>query len=207
MNVDDVHVSMSHAWSPLSLTRVSTLFASADFPWWVAGGYAIELAVGQPFREHEDLDLLILRRDQAVVRRFLGDWDCRPVDTTGLLRVWKPGEILPMDVHEVWCREDIDAPWRFSLMLDEVDGDMWFSRRDATVRKAVAELGVQPDGMPPYLCPDVQLYYKAKNVRAKDEQDLNMVLPTLTKRQRAWLAEAVYRTYGAEHPWLAQIES
>jgi hypothetical protein len=203
----NVHVSMSHAWAPLSLARISTLFASADFPWWVAGGYAIELAVGAAFREHEDLDLLILRRDQVAARRFLGDWDCRPVDTTGLLRVWNPGEILPMDVHEVWCREDIDAPWRFSLLLDEADGDTWYSRRDATVRKAVDELGSRHDGNPPYLCPDVQLYYKAKNVRAKDEQDLHMVLPRLTKRQRTWLAEAVYRTYGAEHPWLAQIES
>jgi hypothetical protein len=207
MNVDECYSFMSHAWAPLSLPHVSTLFASAGFPWWVAGGYAIELAVGHAFREHEDMDLLILRRDQAAVRNFLTDWDCRPVDPAGLLRSWRPGDILPLDVHDVWCREDTDAPWRFSLMLDEAEGDTWYSRRDATVRKAVAELTAQHDGMPPFLAPDVQLYYKAKNVRVKDEQDLNMVLPTLTKRQRTWLAEAVYRTYGAAHPWLARIES
>ena len=33
-----------------------------------------------------------------------------------------------------------------------------------------------------------------------------MALPILTARQRTWLAEAVYRTYGAEHPWLARID-
>jgi hypothetical protein len=207
MNVDECYGFMSHTWAPLSIPRVAALFAPAKFPWWVAGGYAIELAVGSAFREHEDMDVLILRRDQAAVRSLLTDWDCRPVDPKGLLRSWAPGEILPLDVHDVWCREDTGAPWRFSLMLDEAEGDMWYSRRDSTVRKAVAELTAQHDGMPPCLAPDVQLYYKAKNMRAKDEQDLTMVLPTLTKRQRTWLAEAVYRTYGAEHPWLARIEN
>ena len=203
----DTAIPMSHACAPLSLQRLSTLFAPARFPWWVAGGYAIELAVGHAFREHDDMDVLILRRDQASVRSLLASWDCRPVDTAGLLRSWSAGDTLPLDVHEVWCREETDAPWRFSLMLDEAEGETWYSRRDATVRKAVAELTVQREGAPPFLAPDVQLYYKAKNVRAKDEQDLEMVLPMLTKRQRAWLAESVYRTYGAEHPWLARIES
>ena len=200
-------VAMCHTCAPLPLPRLAALFAPADFPWWVAGGYAIELAVGHQFREHDDMDVLILRRDQAAMRRLLANWDCRPVDPAGLSRRWEPGEILPLDVHDVWCREDIDAPWRFSLMLDEADGDMWYSRRDSTVRKAVAELTAQHPGMPPFLAPDVQLYYKAKDVRAKDEQDLNMVLPILTPRQRAWLAQAVYRSYGASHPWLARIES
>ena len=197
---------MCHARAPLSLSQLSTLLGSADFPWWVAGGYAIELAVGHAYREHEDLDVLILRRDQAAVRRFLADWDCRPVDPAGLLRRWEPGEILPLDVHDVWCREDTNVPWRFSLMIDEADGDTWYSRRDSTVRKPVSELAAQQAGKLPFLAPDVQLYYKAKNVRPKDEQDLTMVLPVLTKRQRTWLCEAVYRTYGAEHPWLARIE-
>jgi hypothetical protein len=60
--------------------------------------------------------------------------------------------------------------------------------------------------MPPCLAPDVQLYYKAKDVRPKDDLDLKMALPILTPRQRAWLAESVYRSYGADHPWLARLE-
>ncbi|MFF9097395.1 nucleotidyltransferase domain-containing protein [Streptomyces sp. NPDC014802] len=32
------------------------MFAGADFPWWIAGGYAIELAVGRELRPHGDLE-------------------------------------------------------------------------------------------------------------------------------------------------------
>jgi hypothetical protein len=197
---------MCHTREPLSLPHISALFASADFPWWVAGGYAIELAVGQPFREHENMDVLILRRDQTALRRLLAEWDCRPVDPEGLLRSWAPDAIQPPHVHDVWCREGTDAPWRFSLLIDEADGDMWYARRDSTVRKPLADLTARQPGTPPFLAPDIQLYHKAKHLRAKDEQDLNMALPILTARQRRWLAEAVYRTYGAEHPWLARID-
>lgn len=153
------------------------------------------------------MDVLILRRDQSALRRVLATWDCRPVDSQGFLRSWSPNETLPLHIHHVWCREGTDAPWRFSLILDEADGDTWCSRRDSTVRKPLADLTVRQPGIPPFLAPDVQLYYKAHNVRAKDEQDLEMALPILTARQRAWLAEAVYRTYGAAHPWLVRIES
>lgn len=52
----------------------------------------------------------------------------------------------------------------------------------------------------PYLAPDVQLFYKAKNPRPKDETDLAAVLPTLTDDRRQWLADAITRTYG-RHPW------
>ncbi|WP_439145738.1 nucleotidyltransferase domain-containing protein [Streptomyces canus] len=52
-------------WEPAALADVATLFSSVEVPWWVAGGYAIELAVGYSFRDHSDLDVLSLRRDQG----------------------------------------------------------------------------------------------------------------------------------------------
>src|SRR5881397_1580408 len=92
-------------WTPLSLPRLRNLFASAEFPWWVAGGYAIELAVGRSFREHEDIDVLILRRDQTAVRRWLAKWECWAADPPGHLRPWQMKEVLPLGAHDVWCRE------------------------------------------------------------------------------------------------------
>ena len=152
------------------------------------GGYAIALDVGQPFREHENMD--VSSGDvTGSLARLLAEWDCRPVDPEGLFRSWAPDAILPLHVHDVWCREGTDAPWRFSLLIDEADGDMWYARRDSTVRKPLADLTARQPGTPPFLAPDIQLYHKAKHLRAKDEQDLDMALPILTARQRTWLAE------------------
>lgn len=60
-------------WVPEHPDGVAALFAQADFPWWIAGGYAIELAVGRELRPHGDLDVLVLRRDQARVHALLAD--------------------------------------------------------------------------------------------------------------------------------------
>ncbi|MFE7750660.1 nucleotidyltransferase domain-containing protein [Streptomyces sp. NPDC057428] len=58
-------------WVPDRPEDVASVFAEADFPWWIAGGYAIELAVGRELRAHGDLDVVVLWRDQALVRELL----------------------------------------------------------------------------------------------------------------------------------------
>ncbi|MGW4562039.1 nucleotidyltransferase domain-containing protein [Streptomyces sp. NPDC004561] len=87
------------------------MFAGADFPWWIAGGYAIELAVGRELRPHGDLDVLVLRRDQPLAREMLSDWDMHVADPPGAgrFRPWRPGETLEVPLHDIWCRRTRDA--------------------------------------------------------------------------------------------------
>jgi len=61
------------------------------------------------------------------------------------------------------------------------------------------------DGIP-YLTPEIQLFYKARGLRPKDETDFAAVLPVLTEAQRHWLADALARVYG-EHPWLSRTRA
>jgi predicted glycosyl hydrolase (DUF1957 family) len=44
----------------------------ADFlgAWWVGGGWAIDLWLGDQSRDHEDIEVCILRRDQHLVRSY-----------------------------------------------------------------------------------------------------------------------------------------
>ncbi|HEU5381678.1 MAG TPA: hypothetical protein VFV38_40175 [Ktedonobacteraceae bacterium] len=44
-------------------------------PWWIAGGWALDLFLGVQTREHEDLDVLFLRRDHHEIRARLQGWD------------------------------------------------------------------------------------------------------------------------------------
>ena len=41
------------------------------------------------------------------------------------------------------------------------------------------------------LRPEVQLLYKAKDVRTKDEADFRALLPTLDRSQKVWLVDAL----------------
>ncbi|MYW02974.1 amino acid transporter [Streptomyces sp. SID3343] len=193
-------------WDPAPLREVAALFSGSDCPWWIAGGIAIELAVGRRWRSHGDIDVLLLRRDQLAAQRALAGWQWWAADPPGSLRPWAPGEVLPVGIHDIWCRPGPGDPWRIQIMLDESEGVEWVSRRDSRMRRPLDTLGAtSADGIP-YLVPDVQLFYKAQDFRPKDEADLTAVLPVLTKPQRRRLAAAIGRTYGP-HPWLERLRA
>ncbi|MGW1894158.1 nucleotidyltransferase domain-containing protein [Streptomyces sp. NPDC002004] len=193
-------------WDPASLSEVVARFSGLESCWWVAGGFAIELAVGQRIRSHGDIDVLLLRRDQREAQQVLAGWQWWAADPPGSLRPWAWGEVLPLRVHDIWCRPGPDDPWRIQVMLDESRGQEWVSRRDPRVCRPISTLGMTSADGVPYLAPDVQLYYKAKTPRLKDEEDFEAVLPVLTDPQRRWLVEAISKTYGP-HPWIERLQA
>jgi hypothetical protein len=169
-------------------------------PWWIAGGFAIELAVGRPVRDHADIDVLVLRQDHLRIQQALHGWEWWAADPPGTLRPWLPREQLPPAVHDIWCRPGPAGPWRIQVMIDESSDGDWVSRRNPGIRRPIASIGkTSTDGIP-YLAPEIQLFYKAKNLRPKDETDFTAVLPSLTREQRQWLSDAIARTHG-DHPW------
>jgi hypothetical protein len=191
-------------WEPASVTEVAALFSRCPTHWWIAGGRALELAAGHRLREHADIDVLLLRRDQLSAQRTLTGWEWWAADPPGSLRPWTPGETLPRAVHDIWCRPSGDQPWRIQLMLDECDGVDWVSRRNPGIRRAIPSIGKVTENGVPYLAPEIQLFYKAEEPRLKDEADFTAIRPLLSGTQRDWLREALAETYGT-HPWLARI--
>jgi hypothetical protein len=189
-------------WEPASPAEVAELFSKCAAPWWIAGGYAIELAAGRVLREHADVDVLLLRRDQLAAQEVLAGWEWWAADPPGTLRRWAPGETLAGEVSDIWCRPAGDQPWRIQLMLDEhtTSGD-WVSRRNTEIRRPISSIGGVGENGVPYLLPEIQLFDKAKNPRPKDETDFAAIRPQLTAAQWSWLREALVATYG-DHHWL-----
>lgn len=92
-------------------------------------------------------------------------------------------------------------------MLDDGDGDSWRSRRCAAVARPISGLGMKGSGGVPFLAPEVQLFYKAKSPRSKDELDFAAALPLLSEPQKAWLRDAVAVAYGRDNPWLNRLDA
>ena len=192
-------------WSPLSPEEVAHLFAEARFPWWIAGGWAIDLALGRQSRPHDDIDIQVFRADQGAVQTLLAGWDLHAADPPGSLRPWAPGEVLPAHVHDIWCRPAPDAPWRLQLMVADAEGGDWVFRRNPRVRRPIAELTRRTQTGWPYLALEVQVLYKATaNPRAKDEHDFALAGPLLDGAGRAWLAAAL-ALHAPDHPWRARL--
>jgi hypothetical protein len=192
-------------WKPFSVREVAAVFSGAPFFWCIAGGHAIEFAVGREIRAHGDIDLLVLRKDAAAVRHSLSAWDCWMADPPGQLRPWPIDETLPPHAHDVWCRKDTNDDWRFQLMFDESNGKLWQSRRSAQISRPIDAITQTDDAGIGHLVPEIQLFYKARQPRPKDEIDFAAVLPKLSAHQLNWLRDAILTVYGDDHPWFATL--
>ena len=192
-------------WQPLSLSETVPLFTGAPFRWGFGGGYAVELFLGQPIRAHEDVDVVMFRDDQLSVQQWLNGWQLYAADPPGTLREWLGGEYLPLGVHDIWAhRPDVEA-WQFQLMVAEVDGEEWFSRRNAAIRGQRDDLFAEYGGQPCVRI-EVQLLYKAKGRRPKDVLDFHAAAPRLDAQARSWLIEGLNLLYSEGHPWLVMLE-
>ncbi len=191
-------------WDPLRPIEVARALDRCSFPWWIAGGFAIDAFLGQTDRrEHDDIDVGILARDQGALQAHLGSWDLHCVDPPGSLRPWRTGEILEEPVHDVWARARSSSPWRLQVLLNPGDAETWIYRRDARIRRDLSDLVWWLKDIP-YLAPEVQLLFKSTAVRPKDERDFTDSLPRLTASQRSWLREKLQLTQST-HPWLRQL--
>jgi hypothetical protein len=194
-------------WEPLPPAAVCGRFAGSRFQWWIAGGWSLDLLVGRQTRRHADTDVTVLRADALAVRAFFAAWDLWVADPpgSGTLRPWGVDEELAPELHDVWCRRAPGEPWRFQIMIDDADGEEWVYRRHPRVRRPVTTLrgrASSPDM--PVLSPEIQLLYKSKGRREKDEVDFVRVLPLLTEEEKEWLVGAL-DIVAPGHPWTGRL--
>lgn len=187
------------SWSALTIDEVQRLLEPVEVPWWIAGGLAIDLFVGRRTRPHEDTDVQILRGSEAAIARQLAGWE---------LYTAKEGRLTPWSVddnaHAIWCRPTPTAPWALELLVGDVIDGRWLYRRDPRVSRAIEELGDRTRDGVPFVCPEIQLLFKSKTVRSKDEADFRVTLPLLDRAARAWLREALSIAAPA-HRWLREV--
>ena len=189
----------------MSPSEVTDLLRGVAFPWWIAGGWAIDLYLGLQTRSHADLDVLILREDQSAMQQALRGWDLHAAEPPGSLRRWRTGEILPAEVHDIWCRHTSSSPWSLQIMIDDARDGIWTYRRDARIQRPVDELdGNACAGDPRVLAPEIQLLQKSKSPREKDEADFLAMHAVLGPSQRDWLYRSLALT-SPTHPWLARL--
>ncbi len=186
--------------------KAARLMATFNRPWYIAGGWAIDLFLGHQTRNHADVDLAILRRDQMALRDLFQDRQiCKVLahPDGGRREPWLEGDWLELPVHqlEVDYLELSDHP--LEVLLNEAADGEWRFRRNQQVRLPLKLLCASTLGLP-VLAPEVVLLYKAKAPRPEDEADFENTRGLLRKDQRRWLHRAVEASYPG-HPWLERM--
>ena len=196
-------------------SRTADLWRGFAGSWWVAGGWAIDLAIGMVTRAPDDIDVSVLRQDLPAIRSHFGDWDLRVV-SGGEIRRWNGGPLAPEE-HQLWARFDkgprptgvadfsVD-PTFFEVLIEEQADGQWTYRRDPAVKRPLAEFGRIAEGIP-FVAPEIQLLYKSKphpSYDAKNDIDFERCCPHLSQGERGWLNDSL-RLVSPEHRWLQRL--
>jgi hypothetical protein len=188
------------AWTPAEVAR---LLSGVTPPWWVAGGWALDLWLGHQTRVHADVEICTPRAEWASVRERLAGHDLWCAKD-GRVTPLASGAPVPDACRQVWVLDRRTRSWRLDVMLEGGGPDEWVCHRDARIRRPLAEAtGVTADGIP-YLRPEIVLLLKARYSRPKDEADLDAFLPRLDAPARGWLAHTLAWLHPG-HEWLGRM--
>jgi hypothetical protein len=190
-------------WEPVTPHDVGRLLEELPAPWWIAGGWAMSLFLGRETRRHHDIDVALLRRDQAALWRHLSGWDLHYTTPERKLESWD-GRFLEPPIGRIWARRSPGTPWYCEILLEEAADGRWLFRRDHRVSRPLAELGyTTPDALP-FVSPEIALLYTLARPRPKAKADLLAVHSRMSPTSRDWLRKAL-GIYWPDHPALPLI--
>jgi hypothetical protein len=181
-------------------------------PFYIAGGWAIDLYLGRVTREHHDVDTLIMRRDHLGLHKALKQFSLKKIiphpdgmpPNRGTIVEWPAGERLELPVHQINAYRAGESEPAFQVMLAESSDDEWIFRRNPQVRMPISRVGFYPLWGLPYLAPEIVLLFKAKHLEARDRIDFESAIPMLSVDARRWLRNAIEKTHPG-HEWLNAI--
>ena len=190
------------SWKSWTPEEVEGRLRGVDVPWAFVGGWALDFFRGSVSREHEDVEIAVPKASFWAIREALPELEFVIV---GAARKWSLSDDVAFAMtHQTWGRDPATGDYVVDVFREPHDGDVWICRRDRSIRMPYAELFQRNAEGLPYVIPEVVLLFKAKLARAKDEQDLEGVLPLLSASSKAWLRDAMERVHPG-HPWSTRI--
>lgn len=185
-------------WEAVKPHDVAELLRGMDAPWWLTGGWGVDLFIGRQTRNHLDVDIALLRRDQHELRRHLHGWDIHYATPDRVLEPWD-GSLVELPIRRLWVRRDKGAPWTFEVLLEETREERWAYRNLSSVSRPIAELAWVGSDDIPILTPEVSLLYMLSPTCPKMKASFLAALPSLEPAMREWLADALERAHPG-HP-------
>jgi Aminoglycoside-2''-adenylyltransferase len=193
---------------------VASLLSGLTVPWWITGGWAIDLAVGHVTRGHANVNIMMLERDEHALRELTGvdiqhtvggqppgPWTI----ATRLTALPDPGPNpgpkggpgRPIGPDRLVLRGE-NLPLPAEVIPASAVGSIWVYKKGSNVfTRPLAEITCHWQGIP-FLAPEVVLLIKARPGLGRprtdnDQHDFESALPLLSAEQRSWLRNAIER--------------
>ena len=178
--------------------QIHCLLQGFSKPWYIAGGWAIDLFIGHPTRPHKDVEIALFRQDQFSLRSHLPAWRFFKI-AAGQVHPWSADERLSLPIHELHALGPDGG--ELEILLNEHKNDQWQFRRHFSITRPLGAVGGRSAQGVPFLRPEIVLLYKSKQARPEDETDFANARPHLDQESRTWLRKALEQHLPG-HPWL-----
>jgi len=178
------------------------LLADVAAPWYIAGGWALDLFRGRQRRHHGDLEIGVPAPEFEAIRKALAGYD---------FRVAGSGRLWPLDspafgmMFQTWVSEPETGVFRLDVFREPQRDGAWVCRRDETIRLPFQEIISRTGDGIPFLVPEIVLLFKAKHSGvAKHQTDFDATLPLLDDAALGWLERSLRRIHPS-HAWLGAV--
>lgn len=189
------------AWSP---EQLAAKLSDVAAPWYVVGGWALDLWQGKQRRDHEDLEFVTSPENAGHIAADLSDLTFFEAKA-GALKQPDCWTRIPDDAWQYWGADLKAGRWRVDMMLERGTSSHRVFKRDPKITQSRGQaIRVSKDGIR-YLAPANVLLFKAKHCRAKDQHDFQAALPKLSGEDRTLLGCWLKLSYPG-HSWLRYLE-
>ena len=191
------------AWDSWRPDELAQSLQGSGITWYVTGGWALDLFLGQQTRDHTDLEFATLPSDIPEARKALSELEFFAARNGGLSFLERDAYV-PDDIWQLWGADFKSQVWRVDMMIERGTKDRWVYKRNNAISQPRDQAIYLNDHGIPFLAPANVLLFKAKQTRDKDVQDFDRVLPHLRPHEKVLLRRWIVSEHRA-HPWLAQL--
>jgi len=194
---------MTNDFYPVTPIEIKKQLKELSFDWWICGGWALELYAGEQIREHHDMDIAILRKDQFKLKEQLPDWEFK-IAKDGVLYDWDEHE-LDSTLHAIWARKIGHEKWMTEFLLNESFEGNWVFRKNHEVSYPLDKIGLDIDTIP-VLIPIIPLLFKSAHCNEKDNLDFYAVNQKLDLNSKKKLREWI-KIFQPKCRWINDLEN
>lgn len=208
----------------------------ADFPFFICGGFALELFLDKRIRPHSDIDVCVLSKNKKETVEYMqnkhwnlyepiGDSLLRPILNTdreqiSRLRFFfciKPNcsfiNINPTSKNNIYKFEILNEEQLsfdfIEVIFNECQNENFICYPDKNVVRKFDKAVLYNNDIP-YIAPEILLFFKSNSAyssRTDYQIDFNEVAPHLPRESRVWLINALAKVYDQGHPWIDSLKN
>jgi hypothetical protein len=173
-------------------SKVKTIMNKFGFPWFIAGGWAIDLFLNKETRVHDDIEIGIYRRNQMQLYRYFDKYKKYYINNRSRIGIherleWNK-EYLRLPIHELYVE---CTGLEIEVLLNERDDNKWMYRRNDQITLDEKKVICFSEDRIPYLCPEIVLLYKTKEMRNKDIDDITNAIGKMDESQKKWFIDSI----------------